>query len=623
MTTQATTKAQLFRKTALATGIMASALMTSLTAQAFDFNIGSGEDIVEMEWNNHLTYGAMMRLEDPSEENTVARSAGSPIAFVPAFPPDVPIPMWLPIEVATGAPYNPNFSYADAAQSGRINNSNDGNQNFSKNSLVQNRISVISELSINYKMFGAFVRGRAWYDDVYENRQPSSWDPANGYNHSDNLNTEFRDETKDYLGARAEFLDAYVFGSWVGSNPGSVKVGKQVINWGESMVFANSVNSAINPADANAGTRAGVDLKEVFMPTEAVYFQLGLTQKISMQAFYQWKHRGTEVLASGSFFSETDMLGRGGNEMWAGPDLIALDDRTGEVEDGGQYGLAFQYFTDSGTEYGIYYVNAHDKAPSLQVMGNTYQTRYLEDRQVMALSFSTVVGEANISGELSYRPNAPVVLDATCVDLSATRAQFEGAGLAIGTPYPGDLDNDFSSCTDHAPSEVAEAGYTQAQVSMVYVFGNGTLWDQANMAAEIVGWNFGDIDRIDDFVNTTGQPFESGTFSSEKDEMFFNNTPNGIGTFVRFGMDWYNLFSGVNLSVPLTWQYGWSGTNSRNNSREGASVFSIGATLLFPSNVETGLTYTRYDGEDDDQTDPTFYHLNDRDNLAFIAKYSF
>ena len=597
-------KPAFFKKTAIATGIMASAMMASFSAQAFDFNIGSGEDIVEMEWNNHLTYGAMMRLESPSDENTTSRApAGGQTGMFKTVFAD---PLNGDFRPVANPMYNPNF-FAEAAQSGRINNSNDGNQNFSKNSLVQNRISVISELSMNYKNFGAFVRGRAWYDDVYQNREPTSWDPvAGGYNHTDGMNSEWRDETKDYLGSQAEILDAYVFGSWVGSNPGSVKIGKQVINWGESMAFANSVNSAINPADANAGTRAGVDLKEVFMPTESVYLQMALTQKISMQAFYQWKHRGTEVLASGSFFSETDMLGRGGSEMWAGANLIAHDDRTAEVEDGGQYGLAIQYFTDSGTEYGLYYVNAHDKAPSLQSMGATYQTRYLEDRQVMAVSFSTVVGQTNISGELSYRPNAAVVLDATCVNLTGI---VPDAMLGM---------NPDLVCTDHAPSEVAEAGYTQAQVSATYVLGHGTFWDQANLAGEIVGWNFGSIDSIDDFGGTTGR-----TFEAEEDEMFFTNTPNGIGTLVRFGMDWYNVFAGANLSVPLTWQYGWEGTNSRNGSREGASVFSVAANLLFPNNIEAGLAYTRYDGEDEDQFDPTFYHLNDRDNIAFTAKYSF
>lgn len=289
------------RKTALASSIAAAILFTGSQAQAFDFKAGE----VDFEWNNHLTYGAMYRTGDPDKANTV---------------PETVAPNYIP-----GQPgFNENY-LSDAAQSGRVKNGNDGNLNFNKG-LVQNRISVLSEFAMNYKNFGAFVRARAWYDDIYKNRSPDSWDGAAlGYNDPDpTQNDEFRSDAADYLGSEAEILDAYLYSNFrFGSSLGSVKIGKQVINWGESLAFSNSINSAINPADANSGTRAGVDLKEVFMPTEAVYLLLTLTEKITMQTFYQWKHRGTVLLPSGSFFSETDMLGEGGDYTFAGPPPLA------------------------------------------------------------------------------------------------------------------------------------------------------------------------------------------------------------------------------------------------------------------------------------------------------------
>ena len=598
MNTINNSKTNRFRKTSIATAVMASSMMISLSAQAFDFKIGSGEDKVEFEWNNHLTYAAMHRTESASEANTVPVQHGSPIRYVPDGQGG-----WTDL---LGRGYNPNYNFNDAAQAARVQNGNDGNLNF--DGLVQNRISVLSELSMNYKNFGAFVRARAWYDDVWQNQDPASWDPNLDYT-SNNPGAhgagEFPSEAQDYMGSHAEILDAYIYTSfWLGNKPGSLKVGRQVINWGESMAFSNSINSAINPVDANAGTRAGVDLKEIFMPTESLYFQMGLTQKINMQAFYQWKHRGTELVASGSFFSEVDMLGAGGSMMFAG-DLVPNNDMTGDVKDGGQYGLAFTYFTDSGTEYGIYAVNAHDKAPSLQVNSDAsaYDTWYAEDRQVYAASFSTLMGSTNVSGELSYRPNAPIVLDANCVNLN------NSIGNLPGDPYPDQDELDRLSCTTHDPSEVVDASYTQAQVSFAHVLQHNSLWDSANLAGEIVGWYYDDINK--DGVDVT------------KEDMFFTNTPYGVGTLFRIGLDYNNVLGGANLTIPLTWQYGWAGTNSRTNSREGASILSIGATLVFPNNIETSLTYTQYDGESDDQSDPTFYHLNDRDNIAISAKYSF
>lgn len=595
------------KKTALASSIAAAVLLTSGQAQAFDFSAGE----VDFQWNNHVTYGAMYRVKDPGKANTQPQDIGAPSTFVPADTSGNGIPdTWIPTTAnIPGVPaYNPGYTFVDAAQAARVKNGNDGNLNFDKG-LVQNRISVLSELAINYENFGAFIRARAWYDNVYKNGEPAEWDGAAlGYNRPDaSKNDEFLDGTVDYLGSEAEILDAYLYGNFrLGSRLGSLKVGKQVINWGESLAFANSINSAINPVDANAGTRAGVDLKEIFLPTEALYFQLALTQKITMQTFYQWKHQGTILLSSGSFFSETDMLGAGGEYSWAGGSLAKRNNLLDEVEDGGQYGLAFTYFSDNGTEYGIYAVNTHDKAPSLQTNRSgqgTYDTWYAEDRKVFAASFSTVWGETNISGEYSYRPNAPVVLSPGCVNLAGL---YAGASQAIGSPYPGS--DTLLSCTKHEPAEVADASYSQAQVSFTNVRPGSMFYDQLTTAGEIVAWKYHSIDK-------------TGVYAKESD-MFVTNTPQGFGTLLRVGFDYFNAFAGANLSIPFTWQYGWQGTNQRSNTREGASIFSVGAQLTFPNNIVTSLTYTQYDGEDD-QLDPTFYSLSDRDNIAFSAKYSF
>jgi hypothetical protein len=193
-------------------------------------------------------------------------------------------------------------------------------------------------------------------------------------------------------------------------------------------------------------------------------------------------------------------------------------------------------------------------------------------------------------------------LSANCVDLRTQLGPLAGS-------YPDQAELDALTCTTHAPSEVADASYSQAQVSMTNVQGGGLFWDQLVTAAEIVGWKYHSIDM-------------KGVSATDED-LFFTNTSEGIGTLVRIGFDYFNVLNGANLSVPLTWQYGWTGTNSRTNSREGASIFSVGAALTFPNNIETSLVYTQYDGEDKDQTDPTFYHLHDRDNIAFSAKYSF
>jgi hypothetical protein len=587
-------KTLLTRKTLFAGSIACAALAVSLPAQAMDFKFGEGFDTVDVQWNNHVTYGAMYRVQDANRSNTVPATMDQSTMFQQVIIPDGSGGF----VVIDNPIYNPDF-FADAAQSGRVANGNDGNYNMDE--LVSSRLGLLTELSVNYKNFGAFVRARAWYDDVYKNGEPEPA-PVATYNHPDaSAINEFNPATVDYLGSEIELLDTYVFASFrVNDRSLSVKLGKQVINWGESMAFSNSVNSAINPVDANAGTRAGVDLKEIFLPTEALYVQSSITDSINVQTFVQLKHRGTVLIPTGAYFSETDMLGAGGEYMFSGPSLIPRDDRTDEVSDSGQYGLAFSFITDGNAEYGLYYVNAHDKAPSLQSFGSNYRTWYAEDRKVFAGSFSTVIGDTNVSGELSYRPNAVVILDPSCVDLSALFAGTSGAALLPLNPH--------LTCTEHAPAEVTDAKYTQAQVSAVHVLGGSTYWDQLSIAAEAVAWKYLSIDQA---------------YSDAKDEdLYVTNTASGLGSLVRVGLDYFNIMGGANLSVPLTWQYGWAGTNSRSNTREGASIFSIGAELTFPSNITASLVYTQYDGETE-QADPTFYTLEDRDNVALSAKYSF
>jgi len=47
-------------------------------------------------------------------------------------------------------------------------NANDGDTNFDRGSMVQNKISTVTELDLSWRNFGLFARGRAYYDDVYD-----------------------------------------------------------------------------------------------------------------------------------------------------------------------------------------------------------------------------------------------------------------------------------------------------------------------------------------------------------------------------------------------------------------------------------------------------------------------
>ena len=126
----------------------------------------------------------------------------------------------------------------------------------------------------------------------------------------------------------------------------------------------------------------------------------------------------------------------------------------------GQFGAAFHYnFEPLDTEFGAYFMNYHSRAPIFSataapqsayniapgfgtlapvwIAGNSkYFVEYPEDIRLYGLSFSTTLPTGTAwSGEISYRPNAPVQLNSTDILYSAVRplkGAFANASLLEG-----------------------------------------------------------------------------------------------------------------------------------------------------------------------------------------------
>ncbi len=183
-------------------------------------------------------------------------------------------------------------------------NTNDGNRNFDTG-LVSEVYKITSDLEATWRNYGVFIRGTAFYDtqimdkrnDYYSHNDPSQ--PSQSYPHDD----RFTSQTRDIAGHKAEILDAYVYGSWdIGNMPLSARFGRQVFNWGEGIFYRGGVNTT-NPVDAAKYRLPGSELKEVLMPVEALSFNIGLTDNLSMETFYQWNWKETRLDPVGTFFS--------------------------------------------------------------------------------------------------------------------------------------------------------------------------------------------------------------------------------------------------------------------------------------------------------------------------------
>ena len=289
-------------------------------------------------------------------------------------------------------------------------NTNDGNRNFDTG-LVSEVFKITSDLEASYQNYGVFIRGTAFYDtqimdkrnDYLDNNSPAQ--PSQSFPRD---NT-FTRETRHKAGRDAQILDAYVYGNWdVGNMPVSGRLGKQVFNWGEGLFYRGGVNTT-NPVDAAKFRLPGSEVKEVLVPVEALSFNIGLTDNLSMETFYQFNWKETAIDPVGTYFSETDLFADGGNTAYSTnpalgsaafrntyANLSALGvgglqgtnylDSNGvfkvanigtdlNAKNDGQFGVAFRYIAEelNSTEFGFYFVNYHAKEPTIYADLGAYQ----------------------------------------------------------------------------------------------------------------------------------------------------------------------------------------------------------------------------------------------------------
>src|SRR5262249_37746434 len=111
-------------------------------------------------------------------------------------------------------------------------NHDDGDLNYDSGDLFSSAVKGTTELHLDYGAnFGAFVRASAFYDFENEN------------------NDDLTSIARDQIGKRFRILDSFVYDKFdLGSHSGTVRFGKQVLNWGESTFIQGGIN-ALNPFD--------------------------------------------------------------------------------------------------------------------------------------------------------------------------------------------------------------------------------------------------------------------------------------------------------------------------------------------------------------------------------------
>ena len=188
-------------------------------------------------------------------------------------------------------------------------NYDDGDRNFKKWGVINNRVSALGELHFTKDNYDVVIRGDAFYDNAY--RRSNNNDSPDTVNKS-GPNNEFTKEARYYDGLRARLLEAYASGTWQLGEESvlNLRIGQQVTAWGESLFF-DGIALTQGPADATKATVPGADVKSILLPVNQISMQFSLTNRLTLLGQYKLAYKQTELNPVGEFFSPADVVGPG------------------------------------------------------------------------------------------------------------------------------------------------------------------------------------------------------------------------------------------------------------------------------------------------------------------------
>jgi hypothetical protein len=317
-------------------------------------------------------------------------------------------------------------------------NIDDGDLNYLKGSTFTEALTGVTEFSLNYKdKAGVFVRASGLYDFYvmggFAERTPLSAG------------------AKDVVGSYTRLLDAFGYLRWdMGTMPSELRLGRQVIDWGESTFIPGGLNQ-VDYFDVTALQVPGAELKQALLPDESAVLNLQLTKNLSTQLIYLFDWHDDIIEPDGAYFSTNDIAGAGGNKIVLGfgtvsdqgVDFTSLggglignfqsiprlpDERP---PDSGQVGVKLKWYLPNfsqGTELGFYFLNYTSRLPVISIQSGTQA------------GFGNAWGAVNAVGAAAQAlaaglPFAEAVATGSAVGQQAAASQGGNLSAATATQY--------------------------------------------------------------------------------------------------------------------------------------------------------------------------------------------
>lgn len=571
-------------------------------AQAVEFNLGE----IEGRFDSQISVGASWRMDAPSSDLISGVNGGT----------------------SKGA-----GSY------------DDGTQNFKKGETFSQIVKGVHDLELSYENMGVFARAKYWYDAELESGSRAHGHAANKYDPGAELDDSGFNDYAKFSGF--EVLDAYWYGAFdIGEKPLDVRVGRQVVNWGESTFIQGGLN-AINPFDVNAFRRAGAEVKEGLLPVNMAFASFGVTDNLSVEGFYQLQWEPTAIDGCGTYFSTADFVAEGCDgirinsgalgtlddqtyfnnpAILGGADPVVYRDENGrrEADDDGQFGLAFRYFSEelNNTEFGFYAAKYHSRLPIasgiynvghpvISTLASEYYIEYPEDIKMVGLSFSTNVGDIAWSGEISHKTDVPMQINGTSLIAGI---------LSVGATGNTALDNHIQTSTNGGASPGNDVdGYqvfdiSQFQTSLISFHDQVLGASRLTLIGEL-GWTH--VHGLDESANALkyGRHGSFGYTAGDNDGFV---TQDSYGYVLRANLNYPNAFAGVNLKPEISFKHGVEGYGPAPGPafREGEKTLGLSLTADYLNKYSVQIAYSDYFGGD-------YNELEDRDFLSLSASVSF
>ena len=385
-------------------------------------------------------------------------------------------------------------------------NFDDGDLNYDEG-IVSNMFQTNGEVAARWGFLGAYVRGIAYYDFETEL--------------SDRERTQLSGDASHYVGKHAELLDYYLDASFqVRGMPVHLRVGDQVLNWGESTFLRFGVQT-VNPLDLVAAFRPASSARDVQIPQGMLWAAANLTEEVAIEGYYQYDWQRVRTPPIGWFFSDNDSIGADGlGAAMAGaglfsdlgtdldtffelppgtlgfdPDFMRIPGSgSHEPSNQGQGGFSVQAILPrlNSTKLALHFINYHSRLPLISArtasaaavaatssaavaaraaaLAPVYEAEGLPPAQaaVAAATAASTLTVGEYASEASYFVTYPE-------NIQMLGFSFNTATLRTGTLVSGEISHHFDYPFQILPGDVINAAFSP--IEFTPSFGQGPLGD--------------------------------------------------------------------------------------------------------------------------------------------------